>query len=277
MLHKLIARLFGALGAALVALSALPAPARGAEASRVPEGGEVLEDEWMIVQVAGQRVGHQRGLTIKKGDLVTSTVTQLIEMARGAAKVRQETEVQYKERADGTPLGFIVKMSGAAKNMTLEGRIADGKLVLTSRTLGEERTKTEEWPEGTKIGYAMDSHIKREIARGRKEFSFRTFSADIAKFVNVTYKVVGWEKIEVLGRGARVKKSLVSGLVPGLTHTEYRDSEGTVWKVDMGILQMEVLRATREQALQKAPAFEGFDALGDVMVRVETRLARPRE
>ncbi|MHC4201517.1 MAG: transglutaminase-like domain-containing protein, partial [Planctomycetota bacterium] len=100
---------------------------------------------------------------------------------------------------------------------------------------------------------------------------------EIAKFVDVTYKVVGWEQIEVLGRRARVRKSLVSGLVPGLTHSEYRDSEGTVWKVDMGILQMEVLRATREQALQKPPAFEGFDALGDIMVRVKTRLARPRE
>jgi len=276
MLYTLVRKRLGAAGAVLVALFALPARARGVEASRALEG-EVLEDEWMIVQVVRQRVGYQHGLTVKKGDLVTSTVTQFIEMTRDATPVRQETEVQYKERADGTPLGFVVKMSGAARNMTIEGRIADGKLALTSRTLGEERTKTEEWPEGTMIGYALNSYIKREIARGRKEFSFRTFSVEIAKFVNVTYKVVGWEKIEVLGRRARVRKSLVSGLVPGLTHTEYRDSDGTVWKVDMGILQMEVLRATREQALQKSPAFGGFDALGDIMVRVKTRLARPRE
>ena len=274
---KLTRRSPCALIAAPLALALLAGEALGVEAARPGVRGEILEDEWMIVQIAGQRVGHQHARVVKRGDFVTTTVSQVIEMARAVVQVRQEVDLEYRERADGTPLGFSVKMSGAAKNMTVVGRIEDGKLVLTSRTLGEERTQTEEWPEGTKIGYAMDSFIRREIARGTKEFAFKTFSPDIARFVDVTYKVEGSEEIEVLGRRARATKSLITGLVPGLTHTEYRDSEGIVWKVDMGILQMEILRATREEALRKSSPFAGFDALNDIMVRVKTRLSRPRE
>ena len=72
----------------------------------------------------------------------------------------------------------------------------------------------------------------------KKRFSFKTFSIEHDGFVELTYHVAGAEEIEVLGRRVLTTKLSVSGLIPGITQTEYRDSEGALMKAALGVMEM---------------------------------------
>jgi len=267
-----------AYGAALLLVACAVAPTSGAR--------ETLEDEWLIVRIAGEQAGHAHTLVIREGDLVISTTDTVVKLERLGVPLSQEVRQEFRETASGEPLGLRQRTSGGAQDVEIEGTFEGRTLRLVSRTMGVERRRSEEIPAGSLFGRALEEFIRRELRRGvGTSFSFRTYSVELDRLVEVTYEVAGEEEIEVLGRRVRATRSLVRGLYPGIVPVEYRDAEGTVWKVEMGLmgLSMEMLRANRELALGRgtgaapAPARGAFDVLAGMSVRSPVRFHRPRE
>ncbi len=219
---------------------------------------EVLEDEWVIVQITGQPAGRGRMLVRRKGDRVITNSKVVIALSRLGAPIKISVSQSSLETVDGRPIRFKMVQDAAIQKVEVTGRLEGGRLTLTSDTMGRKRTKTIDWPEGVLVGYAMELHIREEIRRLRMEeggkkgarFSFKTFSLEHDGFLDVTYELAGEETIDVLGRRVRTTKFRVHGVAPGIVVTEYREADGVTWRQEMGIagLEFTTLRATKEVA-----------------------------
>ena len=264
-----------ALWAALLLDPAAPA--------RAAEGVEVLEDEWTVLQMAGQAAGRGRTLVRRKGDRIRTDSKIVISVTRLGYPIRVSTSQSFVETADGRPLRLRMVQDASVHKMKVSGRIEKGKLALTSSTMGQERTKTIDWPDDVVVGYAMELHIREQIRRlgGEKgaTFSFRTFSLEHDGFLDIDYVLAGEEAIDVLGTRVRATRFEIRGIAPGLTATEYRDENGVAWKQEMGIAGMDIvtLRATKEVAEKSARTPASVDAVGDMAVEVDRPIARQFE
>lgn len=270
-----------AVPAALLVLALVPARAPAAEAAAASalKTREILEDEWMIVRIAGQPAGRVHTTVVREGDLITTTAYTLLQLERLGVPIRQEVTQTFRETDAGTPLGFTMSQKVAAHGVEVEGTFEGSKLHLVSRTMGQERTRTEDWPEGALFGYAMERFVRAQSKEPGTRFSFRTYSAELDRFIDVTYEVVDEQEIEVLGRKVRATRSRIHGVYPGITPVEWRDADGVVWKMEMGMLglKIDMLRASREVAEGKTRRPARFDVLIRLCVQVDSPIARPRE
>jgi hypothetical protein len=261
----------------LAALLLPAAPARAAEEA------EVLEDEWLVVQMAGQAAGRGRTLVRRKGERIRTDSKVVISVSRLGFPIRVSTSQSFVETADGRPLRLRMVQDASVHKMKVSGRIERGKLALTSSTMGQERTKTIDWPDDAFVGYAMELHVREQIRHlgGEKgaTFTFRTFSLEHDGFLDVSYVLAGEGTIDVLGTRVRATRFEVRGIAPGLTATEYRDENGVAWKQEMGIAGMDIvmLRATKEAAEESARTPASVDTIGDMAVDVDRPIARQFE
>ncbi len=250
----------------------------GARAQEAPEG-EVIEDESMEFLMNGQKIGYVRTVVRRAGGIIIVTAQSVMELSRFGTTIRQEVRQEMRETAAGDPVSFRMVQKMAAFAVTIEGRFQGGRLHLTSKTMGGERTRVEEWPEGARFGWALEKYIRGNMARPEGAFTFTTYSPELDRFVTVTYENAGVAEVEVRGRTVRVTRWRIHGLYPGMIPDEYRDSSGTVWKlvINMLGLRIEAVRATREKAEAPPATPATVDLLLDLSVRIRSRIARQFE
>lgn len=242
---------------------------------------QLIEDEWMLIKIAGQPVGYAHSEVKLEGDILHSSVKTVLRLERMGVTLEQEVLQEFRETKSGTPISFWQLTRGAGQDIEVAGNFRGRTLELASRTMGAERRRTERLPPDVLFGRALEDFVRRNMRGPGKSFSFRTYSVELDKLVEVTYEVVGWEEVQTPAGRARTVKALVRGLYPGMVPIEYRDEQGIVWKLEMGLLglSMEMVRASREQALAglRGGGRNAFDLLLDIAVRSPVKFPRPRE
>ncbi|MHC4251165.1 MAG: hypothetical protein ACYS9X_18750, partial [Planctomycetota bacterium] len=114
-----------------------PAPDGGATSAAAAEGDLVL-DEWTLIMMSGQPAGRASLRVVRKGEEFLTSVEQSFQMSRMGIVIKAGTTASVREGVGGDLVGFEMDMKVAANNVRIEGRVEGAKLVLTSRTMGQE-------------------------------------------------------------------------------------------------------------------------------------------
>ncbi|MHC5058236.1 MAG: transglutaminase domain-containing protein, partial [Planctomycetota bacterium] len=238
--------------------------------------GELVLDEWTLIMMSGQPAGRASLRVVRRGEEFLTSVEQSFQMSRMGVVIKAGTTASVREGVGGDLVGFEMDMDVAANNVRIEGRVEGAKLVLTSRTMGRERTRTLEWPEGALFGYAEERFVRSQELKAGAKFSYWTYVPDLEKVAEMTYEVGDTEEIDVLGRKVRATRMVKTGAAVPIV--EYRDADGIAWKMQMSMagISMEMLRTSREVALGRTARPGSFDVLTDLAVRVGPEIEYPR-
>ena len=241
-----------------------------------PVEGELVLDEWTLIMMSGQPAGRASLRVVRKGEEFLTSLEQSFQMSRMGVVIKAGTTATVREGVDGSLVGFEMDMDVAANSITIEGRVEGAKLVLTSRTMGQERSKELDWPEGALFGYAEERFVRSQKLTPGAKFSYWTYVPDLEKIAEITYEVGEVEEIDVLGRKVRATRLVKKGAAVPIV--EYRDSDGVAWKMQMSMagISMEMLRTSREVALERTTTPGTFDVLADLAVRVAAEIEHPR-
>jgi len=257
-------------------VAASPTHGASADDAPTPAKSEAVLEEWTLIMISGQPAGRASLRVVEEeGEFLTS-VEQSFRMSRMGVVIEAEMSVKVRETVDGELVDFVLDMNVARNVVTLKAKAEGGKLHMTSVTMGRERTKTLDWPEGALFGYAEERFVRSQKLTPGSKFSYWTYVPDLEKVAEITCEVGEVEEIDVLGRKVRAARMVKKG--GAVPIVEYRDAEGIAWKTQMAMagISMEILRTSREVALRETERPVTFDVVNDLAVRVAAEIESPR-
>lgn len=250
-----------------VLVGAGPAAAVRAEAPAYPD----KQEDWYVVKLQDTQCGYMHAFADRVGDEIHSRLRMRFEIARGDARVSISTDQRYRESLDGRPLAFSFEMSMGQLPVTTEGTIRDGKVRLVTEQSGAKREATYDFDPEIKFSWGqLLEQRKRGLHRGTS-FTLKTYEPSMRVDGPVTMKftVHGREAVDVLGKQTqltRVTSTMKLDNAGGaaapmeITTESWVDDNATpvVAVVDMGMVEVRMYRATREEAMRKGDAPEMF-------------------
>ncbi len=238
------------------------------------DDGPIDEEHWYVVQLQGQQCGYMHTVTKRVGDEVYTRSFMKMAIARGEVKVEIAMDQNYRETLDGRPLGFQHEMTLGTMPKKLTGIIKDGKLKLVTEQFGAKQKATYDFDPDVKFAWGQFLEQRRRGLKPGTTYTIKTYepSQNVAEPIEIEVKVRGKEKVDVLGKTRFLTRITATMLItPPIPTETWVDDDGELITtvVDMGILQVRVFVATKEQALADADAPELFVK---TFVRVERRI-----
>lgn len=226
--------------------------AGGAFAQTAPS---IDEEEWFIVQLQGQRCGFMRSTIQGVGDTVLTRSYMQIEIARGpAARIKVSMDQHFRETRDGRPLGFTHKMTLGSEPTLMIGTIKDGRVTLVTEQFGQERTATYDFDPDIKLAWGTLLEQRKHGLKPGTAYTIKTYepSMKVDGPIAVDVKVHGKEAVDVLGGRRRLTRITATMLLAMPIPTDsWVDDDGNMvmTTVNMGMFQLKMLAATKEQAM----------------------------
>jgi len=260
----------------LCALSALlgcvsPAPlARGEQ-----EDGRTTE--WHIVRLLGKPAGYffVREVDLEDGGVETFQRMRL-RMSRAGTLTETELSTTVRESAGGGVTAFESRQRTGKNTVTTSGKVLGERLVIEVLSDGAPTRKLESAFDPRARG---PHWIERElheklVGAGDEGDELRqfVFSLDVLKCVE-QHSVAGpIEEVELADGSRRALRRIESRLdvPPGITITSWIGADGRTVKSAMPVMQIEVLRSTREAVLA-----EDFASPPEIFVSSSVPLDEP--
>ena len=114
-------------------------------------GSEADSDdtEYFAVYMEGKKIGHAIQGRVVADEKVTTSEQVNLTINRGGMSVTIDMKETSIETTSGEPLGFEVTQKLGAMAMKVMGRIdKQGKVALTTSSVGTDKKSTLEWPQG---------------------------------------------------------------------------------------------------------------------------------
>ncbi len=248
-------------------------------AAQATEQWELLEEHWMIVEIAGGRVGWMSTVIDRNDDQVRVRTQTKMTIGRGDASASIEMGSTAIETAGGTPVGMTSVQNMGASPIETVWAFADGKIKQTSTQGG--RTTSREFDAPTspwKTAWQATLFAREQRKAGVEEFTVATLDPQAGiKPVNATSKRAGTREHEIDGRTVTVDvwKS-ISDINP-IEVTEYVINGDVVYQeIPMGIGNI-VMRKTTKALAMAAPdaGGEGGGLPPELMVRSFAKPDKP--
>ncbi|MBN1918921.1 MAG: transglutaminase domain-containing protein [Verrucomicrobia bacterium] len=245
-----------------------------------PAAADLPIDEWQVLLMQGQRVGHIHIASYLDGDDVVTKTSTSLTLTRLGSEARVQVAETYRERLDGTPLSFSTIQRTGMIAVQHEGAIKDGKLHLVT-IQGERRRESEhDWDAEALFPHAL--HLKQQSLTYEpgEELTVKVYSPDISptKPTTMRLKVIGKETVDVLGIAVEATKieARVAGLT-GMTETSWVDAKGNPLVTSIPLFDTRAVRCTKEYALGEVKPLEIFSAMlvkPDKPIEAPERLTR---
>ncbi|MBL8900627.1 MAG: transglutaminase domain-containing protein [Planctomycetes bacterium] len=240
--------------ALLLALLAVTAPQ--VRAQEIPR--DLPHESWSIMNLGGSDAGYvhvSHVVVLAEGDgapqVFTSEATQM-KIGRLGSTIEVSAQIETWERLDGS-LVRVRSVSKLSANETVsEVEFRDGKAILTTKGVGETRTKEIECPADTVGPYALSQKGERALANAGATFEARIWSTDLSKAITVKVRVVGEQEIEHGGKKVRAIRVETEPQTKGIPKSvSYSLPDGTELRTEVEILGMKMIAraATKEEAL----------------------------
>ena len=218
-----------------------------------------FEESWQVVYIANSRVGHGRsssGRLKRNGreEVVTDSEIALV-ISRFGQTLKTKTVVKTQETPTGDLIGFQFEMQNppAAPGSTT-GRVVGDKLVITTETNGQPKTKEIPWDNSIKSPNYQDRLLRENPLKPGEERTFKSFDPQFGKVNTITLQAGGSELRDVKMLDGQLKKLLevkvTQSLVPGISMYEYLDEKGTPLKTSVSLLQMVTYTVAKQEALK---------------------------
>jgi len=221
-----------------------------------PQG--VFADDWMRIELEGiGKVGYAHSEFSRQDDQIHSSTLLSIQLARAGQNVKIGVLQSAVETLAGAPESFSHQMDMSVAKMSVEGRIENGKVTVTSNQLGQSMTDVHDYPEGAVMSWGALLRQHKEGYKPGTTYTIKTY--DPATAVNaaldLTVNIVGPEKISIDGKetDAILTKQIMKlpQFPDGVQTKAWLDAEGNVLRtnVQMAGMNMVMTRTTRTDAL----------------------------
>jgi hypothetical protein len=242
----------------LVLLTACAAPETRA-------GEKKVSDDWYAVYMSGVKVGWSNEKVVEReleGEPVTvSILNSKMVMARMGTEIEIVQFAQVVEDAKGCLVAFTSRQKKSAMSTVSEGKVKDGKLVLTTRVAGvEQPPRTVDLGEGCLPPQAMKRLMKEKGTKAGTRYKTQIFMTEAPdRPVDVEVDVKGPVEVDILGTKRTLVQIDTKMVVMGMPMTtmSWIDSEWRAWKTStMGII--ETYRVPKELAMKPGEVREVF-------------------
>jgi len=248
-----------------------PSPRRARQAEEpvsVKAGSEQAqpeETEYFAVFMEGKKVGHAIRSRVVADGKVTTTEKATITMSRAnvaATIAMTETSI---ETSNGKPLGFEVMQELAAMVMKVVGTVDEqGKVNLTTTSMGVEQKSTLEWPSGAVMAEGLRLLTLKKGLKEGTEYTTKIFSPGVLQALDARIHIGPKQNIDLLGRVVALTEVTNTYVMPGageIVSVSYVDEDLRMQKTISPIagMQMEMVACAKEFALGENDMFEIMD------------------
>lgn len=238
------------------------------------DGPEPATDEWQIIQIQGQRVGYAHSTTrTEMRDDKKITITEVythLAIVRFGTKLINNVNQITEEDEDGQLLSaYVLNENPPSSRSELRGTRTGRTLKIETITKKESFHQEVALPDDVKSGTWIDREIKEHPMKVGESRSYQIFEPTMGKVTTVTLKQLEPETTRLLsGSPVKLQKTQMSmSILPGVTTTTYTDDSGTMKKMTMSLLGMEMYGCTKDEALKEIAA-SNIDLGVDSLVKV---------
>ena len=225
------------------------------------------ETEYFAVFIEGKKVGHAIQSRVVADGKVTTSEKVNITMSRGSIPVTIDMTETSIETTDGEPLGFEAVQELGAMTMKMTGTINEqGRVNLTTTSMGGKQKSTLEWPSGAVMAEGLRLLTLKKGLRKGSQYSARIFSPGILQAIDTEIRIGSKRNVDLLGRVVALTEVVTTIKMPGageIISTNYVDEDLRTQKVITPIagMQIEMVACAKEFALGKNDVFEVIDKM----------------
>ncbi|MHC4889255.1 MAG: transglutaminase-like domain-containing protein [Planctomycetota bacterium] len=232
-----------------------------------PEETTVGETEHFAVFIEGKKVGYAIHNRVTTDGNVTTSEKVSITMSRDNVPVTINTKETNIETTDGEPLGFEVVQELGVMTMKLKGAVDEqGRVNLTTTSMGTEQKSTLEWPSGAVMAEGLRLLTLKKGLKEGLEYTAKIFSASNLQAFDAEIRVGSKRNVDLLGRVVALREVVTTLNIQGageIVSTGYVDEDLQVQKsiTPMAGMQIEMVACAKEFALGKNDVFEVIDKM----------------
>ena len=219
---------------------------------------EDLGDAWFEASLAGAAMGYIHETVVRDADgQVTTTVESDFTMRRGEDLVSVKGVDEWVESPDGQPLSYRQTRKMAVETLELEVTVGPDRLRLRKSDGRDAVFSTVTYDGDVLFPRAIQAlHVSQGFGVG-SEYSFRTFDPDFEEVTTYAVRVVGPEKLDLLGEIRDVTKLVLTcDLYEGMEFIEWRGADGQLWREEVPEIETARERTTSDAALREREAAE---------------------
>ena len=225
------------------------------------------ETEYLAVFMEGKKVGHAIQSRIVSEGKVTTSEEVSITISRGGISMTVEMKETSIETTSGEPLGFESTQKLGAMAMKMTGQVdKQGKVTLTTNSMGSEQKSTLQWPQGAVMIEGLRLITLKKGLKEGTQYSVKIFSAGMMQAVDTRVSIGPEQNVDLLGRVVTLREVKTTLIMPGageIVSTSYYDKDFRMQKSIMPIagMQVELVACAREFALGQNDVLELIDKM----------------
>jgi len=235
---------------------------------------------WEVASIQGVRVGYSR-TTIRRV-LQEGRSLVVLEGLTHIALRRFGTPMTMKIRSDSTetPDGQLIACESVIDQGTTpvvtRGRTVGNELQLETTTAGKTTTARIPWTSDCGGFYALQQSLSRSPMQPGQERTVRALEPGTSQISVTVLAARRWEPVELSGKTAELLRIDNTTTLDGQTirGSLWADREGEIWKSRTDMLNIEMRRTTKEEALRATEPGE-LDFAWNVAIPVDRALAQP--
>ncbi len=175
--------------------------------------------EYYAIFVDGKKIGHAVQTRTASKDIVTTVVKTELTITRMGVSMTIRTSETHVETPTGKPISFESVQDLGAMILKFSGKILPGeKMQITTSQFGQTNTTTVDYPPGTLMSEGLRLLTLKKGFKPGTNYKFKQFVGMFQKIIDCQVKVVGQEKVDLLGRITTLTR---------LDETSYLTSSGT--------------------------------------------------
>jgi len=256
------------------------APADAAGPATPASAVSAEREIWEVASIQGVRVGYSR-TTIRRVDqegrgLVLIEGLTRIALRRFGSQVLMTIHTESTETPEGKLVACeSVKAEGTTTAVT-RGRVAGNELRLETTTSGKTTTEVIPWSPDCGGFYALQESLTRSPMKPGDQRTIRALVPGINQVSTVALAARRFEPVDLSGKSVELLRIDSTTTLDKLTVRDvlWADREGEIWKTRTEMLNMEMLRTTKEEALRATEPGE-VDFAWNVSIPVSRALPHP--
>lgn len=159
------------------------------------------ETQYFALFLEGAKSGHAvYERKVEDGKVFTTEKVNLT-MNRAGMVITIETRETHIETVRGEPLGFEMVQNLGGMGMQVSGKVTqDGKLEMTTDSLGMQQQRTMDWPAGAVMSEGLRLLERKHGLKEDSSFEAKIFAASVMDAVDALVQIGPTRQVDLLGR-----------------------------------------------------------------------------
>lgn len=239
-------------------------------------GAKEGETEYYAVFLEGKKIGYNVHTRSVDGKRVTTTDETTMTMGRGATAITVQMVETSIETTGGEPVGFKLVHDLGMMKMNVTGTVSrDGKVNVTTISMGTEQKNTFDWPEGALMAEGLRLlGLKNGLKEGL-EYRVKVFSPATMQALDAQIRIGAKRDVDLLGRVVALTEVETIITVPGAGEMATRSYVDDGLRMQKSItpamgMQIEVIACDKKFALSDSDVVDFF---GRFLLKSPVRLS----